>query len=220
MPDHKLQLGTSLVDALPKELITQILATLFPPWSAATSADKPVLQSIPDIQVLRTCKSFLLDGTKQIQKSYTGELNWYDPSTLVLDGPEPAKRWHRWVAQHTTLIFNHVANRKRWYIYTYWQSYPLLKLFCVTVPYHTIPPQGPLTERERQECETRTRRALESRYQYHSCLLSDVLEKVYPDMILHDRVEWPHIEYHVLDCRCHPGRGMVSCPQRCKLTSC
>lgn len=203
----------SLFDTLPRELIIEVIAQIFQPWSATVDITCS-LQPILHTQTLRTCKFFHREGVKLIKKSFTGEFIRYDRRGCIVDQNLEPVKWYRWIMRNTTTLHIHDADFTRWYINRYWESYPLLKRFRITLlqesTYGNPAIEMPDYLDRRRRCDSRTQQFVEGHYTSHRQLFSELFTSIYDSLMTYDREQWPLVEYRFHDCRCHPERRTVS----------
>lgn len=205
--------GASLFDVLPKELITLILSHVFQPWTATVDITCE-LQPILHTKTLRTCRFFHQEGIRQIKKAFTGELIRYDRRGRVVDQNLKPLGWYRWIMQNTTTLHIHDAGFMLWYIKRYWEAYPRLDRFRITVLQEPTYGGNPAAEMpdylsRRARCNTRTQNFARGLYTFHRQLFFEFSSSICNDILTHQRSVWPSIEYRFHDCRCHPERQTV-----------
>lgn len=206
---------TTLFDILPEELIIQIITQIFRPWSATVDITCQ-LQPILHTQLLRTCRFFHKEGIRQIKKSFTGEFIRYDRRGCIVDQNLRPTKWYRWIMANTTTLHIHDAGFTMWYVRRYWEAYPKLERFRVTVLQEPTYAYGgdlavemPDYLDRRGRCDGRTQQFVEGRYGNHEQLFLESCSAVHNDLRTHGRPEWPLVEYRFHDCRCHPERRTV-----------
>lgn len=200
---------------LPLEIVLQVLQHTFPPWSATMSITCE-LSPIPNTRILRTCHTFYKHGVLALQSSFTGEFIRHDRRGCIINtNLEPCK-WYSWIMSHTRILHLHDAYFTIWYIPRYWEFYPALEGFIVSVvperAYNDPSVEMPDFAARVQRCGARTTRFARAYYAFHGYLFDEAFVRVWKDMHAHERGDgkWPAIEYRYCDCQCHPGRQTVS----------
>lgn len=205
--------SNNILTILPKELTIQILTHIFQPWSATVDITCE-LQPILHTQVLRTCTFFHAEGIRLIKRAFTGEFIRYDRRGCIIDQNLKPLGWYRWIMQHTTTLHIHDAGFTLWYINRYWEAYPRLERFCVTVLQESTYAGNPAVEMpdyldRRARCDMRTQHFVEGQYSFHRQLFLESSSAIYNNLKLCQREQWPLVEYRFHDCRCHPERRTV-----------
>lgn len=203
----------SLFDVLPKELIIKIISHIFQPWSATvdiTCELRPILHT----QILRTCKFFHAEGARLVKRAFTGEFIRYDRRGCIVDRNLKPVSWYRWIMQNTTTLHIHDAGFSSWYINRYWEAYPRLQRFLITVLQESTYGGNPAAEMpdyldRRSRCDMRTQHFVEGKYSFHRQLFLESTSAIYDNLRVHKQL-WPLVEYQFYDCRCHPERRTVS----------
>lgn len=122
--------------------------------------------------------------------------------------------WYGWIMQNTTTLHIHDAGFTLWYVNRYWEAYPRLERFLVTVLQESTYGGNPAAEMpdyldRRNRCDMRTQHFVEGHYTFHRQLFLESSSSIYHNVKLHNRQRWPSVEYRFHDCRCHPERRTV-----------
>ena len=203
---------TSLV-SLPIELIIHILQEVYVPWTATMSLTCQ-LAPIPNIALLRTCSLFNFHDITAIHSAFSGEFVRHDRRGCIIDANLEPRKWYSWIMANTRTLNLHDAYFTIWYIPTYWQFYPRLKRFVLSIgqesTYNDPTIEMPDFEDRRRRCDQRTGTLIKRDYSFHGYLFDELFVSIFKDMQKAGGRQWPEVEYRFWDCRCHPKRQTVS----------
>lgn len=212
-PDPAKLLDSELCSVLPNEILIKIIGHVFQPWSATIDITCQ-LQPIAHTRILRTCKLFHEIGTEAIKKSFTGEFIRHDRRGQIRNRDLKPVQWYQWIMQNTITLHMMDASFSLWFIVKYWEYYPLLKTFRITVVpepiYRNVAAEMPDYLDRCVRCDIKTQTLVGGNYGYHSQVFHELTTAVYDNIVTFGRDGWPSIEYRFNDCRCHPERLTVS----------